>query len=201
MIDPDSIGRCRECGAMVRPEVTACWLCASRLAEQEERRELEENPFASPRPSSEEMLEGSSVSGATLIVTLLLVTLGVWLVAPGIAVLLAVAIVPALVRTLLVLRRRSTLGLETTRAKRVEMFLLSAVTVVVIAVAAIGAAFVALVASCFVALASAGAGATEDAVWVVFGVGQILALLVVGSLALTWARQRWRQDTTENSHW
>lgn len=118
--------------------------------------------------------------------TLAVVGLGVFIIAPGLALILAIGVMPALVRTALVVGRRSKSGEQIPNVEKVLLFLGSLGTSVVVAV-------VVLVASvgsfCAVCLTSGKQSAVPVAI--------LVAVVVTGGVLFflwKWIRHRWQRD-------
>ena len=137
MTSPRPFVECSRCGELNSPENIYCGVCNAVL----DRRQVQWESPARAEPV------GSLVA---LIVAFFVVVIGVFLVAPGLGVLLAVLAVAPLIRVLVEVRRRSAEGEKTHPVVTVLLFLGSVgaalVTVAVVLVVAVGA-------FCFVCIA------------------------------------------------
>ena len=132
---------CPVCEAQCDPGVTVCWLCRQPMLE----------PAATPRPVARDKASVSSFSltSLMLVMTLVAVCLGLFVVAPGLGVLLSIAAVPALARTAVLIKRGARSGQATTASDKMWLFAASMGGVIVAGVAASVAFFGACVAACF----------------------------------------------------
>lgn len=173
---PDLV--CSSCGASYTPPASVCWLCKKGLEPP-----AIVSAAAAPSPNSSITF---SIAGILLATTLCAVFFSVLMMAPGLAILLAILSVPALVRTGLAAQHRSQLGKPIPPMRKLLWFLSSltvtTILVVVVVVASVGT-------FCAVCL---GAG-TEKAIPVALLVAGAVTVgvLVAGSY---WIRFRWRRD-------
>jgi hypothetical protein len=123
-------GRCPECGAELAAGQARCWLCQRHFHEP-----AGENPYASPRPISEQSAAQFSLASLFLVVTLVAVWLGVFLLAPGLSILLAVFATPAAIRTMITSSYRRTAGAALTPLQKLGAFLISLLLMAVIGLA------------------------------------------------------------------
>ena len=96
---------CAECGAAIDAGQSRCWLCKSERVGH-----APVNPYASPLPTQDNLAWQFSLSSLFLITTLIAVCLGVTLLMPGLGVLLWIFAVPALVRTVIDIRKHKRRG-------------------------------------------------------------------------------------------
>lgn len=108
---------CQFCEASLPAESEVCLRCG--IASMETR-----NPYGSP--AAREIAAGSSgastLSSILLTGALLVPLLVVGFESPGVAIFLAVITIPSWIRTALVMRRRSTTGLETSTVASMSLF-------------------------------------------------------------------------------
>jgi hypothetical protein len=127
-----------------------------------------------------------TIGSILLIVSLLAVGVGVFRIAPGLGILLSILVLPAFVRTALVVQAKQSRG-ALSAAEKMLLFLGSfgttIVVVVVVTISAVGT-------FCFVCL-SAGTEAAIPAA----GVMALMAAAVVMVPIGLWIRARWRRDT------
>lgn len=168
---------------------TVCWLCEQRIVPRLSpvSRTLAPTRSAGPTLAAPELPLGHSFSLTSLflLTTLIAVCLGLFVAAPGLAIALAIASVPAFVRTSLVVRRRVALGDEVSTTHKVALFAGSVLATFVIVAVTAGAAVGALCLMCV----------TTSSTWpitvamVVGGVGVLIGLIVIV------IRARWEHDT------
>jgi len=146
---------CPECGATIVATTDCCWLChatvpvvATLVAE-------------GPVPWEHRAAYQFSLATMMLTIALVAVLLGVFLISPGIGILLAVAVTPAFLRTCIVMARRKARGQPVSLADKLGSFAVSFAASVGLAVFVAGvvvvAVFVAFFMICWAVLAS-GAG-------------------------------------------
>lgn len=121
--------------------------------------------------------------------TLAAVLATLWRYVPVAGVLATVIIVPACVRTVMVLRRRADLGHLTTRGQRVSMFFASLLVIAVLATSLTALVFFALFSALL--LACSDAGAIEWSGWVLI---VIVAAGIVVLIFPPWFRKCWQRD-------
>jgi hypothetical protein len=115
---------CPECGAALAAGQIRCWLCQRRLDAASPQ-----NPYASPRPTGENVAVQFSLESLFLIITLVAVLLGTFLTAPGLGFLLGIVVVPALVRTMIDITQYKKGGSHVTLLGKVGSFLISILVV------------------------------------------------------------------------
>jgi hypothetical protein len=140
------------------------------------------------------------LSGLFLFITLVSVCLGVGMAAPGLAVLLAVIAVPALVRASASAKREQAAGRQPDIFDRIGLFASSMGIIALIALAGCVAFFAACLGSCAL-IEVTGAFRSRTALFNIGDSGLFLINIVSGSLALalvgwlfwkTWPRRRGR---------
>ncbi len=174
---------CLNCGADRLPSASVCWLCKQNLAEvtatDVEIIEVRENTSFT-----------FSIASILLATALFAVFFGVLMMAPGLAILLAILCVPALVRTGLAFQQRSEAGKPVPTGRKFLWFLSSLTVTTIVVVVVVVASFGTFCAVCL------GSG-TEAAIPV--------ALLAAGAATIgvlvashRWIRHRWRRDVSGN---
>jgi hypothetical protein len=124
---------CPDCGAPLEGTATQCWLC--RAQPHDSTHDI--NPYASPQPLTGLAVKNQfSLATLFLIMTLVAVAMGALMIAPGLGTFFIVLAVPALVRTVIVGRRRQELGEKPTIGSKILDFIASAAIIWVISVAA-----------------------------------------------------------------
>jgi len=130
---------CGECQATRRPDTEYCWLCGAAL-------EPIVADAAQPSVGSEQRAACQfSLASLMLIVTLFAVLLGVFRMAFGLGIVLAILVTPALVRTCMIAARSRAGGRPMSAGRKVSFFAGTLGLVAIIAVAV----SVAFVATCF----------------------------------------------------
>jgi hypothetical protein len=135
------IARCPDCGAVLNPHETQCWLCRRPVFLEAE---LVAEPVQPPRVGSLQF----SIQSLLLITTLIAVCLGALVSVPGLGILALIIAVPALVRTFVTGAAMKREGHKLTTTDKIMTFFASAA----IAWAALAAAGVAFCATCTVTL-------------------------------------------------
>jgi hypothetical protein len=194
------VQQCPHCDANNPPDAVNCWLCHRHL--DGPVRDESEKPMAGGAryaPLAKESTQLSfSLGSLMLVMTLIAVLCGMFAVAPGIGVLLAIASLPVLIRTAGVVRSRKEAGLPTSPAKRILLFigslLATLVTAVVVCVASIGT-------FCGLCL---GIGSLDNFSESSVAAGYLVAIpaaiaVTIGMILLArkWAKARWQRDTQE----
>ena len=131
VIDPlNDTNLCPVCGAdnSARPQAP-CWMCHAPPNASAAR------PFLTTAPPVQ-----FSLATMFLLMTLIAVCLGVFVLAPGLGILLAIVSLPALARTVMVAGRRRQAGRRMTFADKLSAFLASLVLAIATAVS-VGVAF------------------------------------------------------------
>ncbi|HEY2412447.1 MAG TPA: hypothetical protein VGI40_09405 [Pirellulaceae bacterium] len=124
---------CPDCGAPLEGTDSQCWLCRA----QAHGATHDINPYASPRPIAPLQTQNQfSLATLFLIMTLVAVAMGALMIAPGLGTFFIVLAVPALIRTVIVGRRRQELGEKPTIGSKILDFIASAAIIWVISIAA-----------------------------------------------------------------
>jgi hypothetical protein len=184
---------CPRCRAENAPQAPRCWLCGIALPASVGR-----PPALSDRaPALIEDVEIVPEARATfslttlfLLTTLIAVCFGLFAIAPGLGILLAIAAVPAFLRTTLVAYRRGQLGRDISPARKIALFAGSLATTVIMAIVVIVAAIGSFCAICLTAgVDTAIPIATIIALATTVGVGGLFVLLI---------RARYRHDVSKD---
>lgn len=129
---------CPECGAGSQAGTLRCWLCGRSLADVQ--------PARGPTTGHSLATWGAAATLVVFVITLALVTIGVWQEAPGLAVvLILVVLVPLAITILAWARERSRGGTYSLGAALARFFVSLAVLIgglVVLSIAAFAAFFV-----------------------------------------------------------
>jgi hypothetical protein len=140
---PDDGNPCPDCGASLPGEANYCWLCGKALQEGGA------GAAGSAGPVERRAAYQFSLSSLLLIITLVAVLLGVFRIAPGVALALAFLTAPALVKTCIAVARRKARGQRVAPLAKLGIFA-GSLGIVIVVVAATIAAFFAV---CFTVLA------------------------------------------------
>jgi hypothetical protein len=146
--------------------------------------------FAEQPPEPEFPRTDQSTAGTTaaLLGALVVVCLGVFLLFPGLGILMAIVLVAPLLRTTLIVGQRSAEGRETSLLSRVAMFVGS------IFVSGIVIALVAIVGFGTFCITCLGMAATTQNEVMALAVASAATLFALGALAIPivrWIRSRW----------
>ncbi len=172
--EPAEVAVCGECGAAREPDAETCWLCRSNLAAH--------GPYAPPRNNPYDELASWQISIGSLLatVTILAVALGVFRLAPGLGVMLAVVVVPAYIRTCVVIAQQHSRKKRVTARDRFTLFA-NSVGVTISVMLLLGAVAVAgFSAYCGLGVISQGRGSQS-------GFALIAAVVCCGAVALVFA--------------
>jgi|SRR5581483_4057748 len=167
-------GRCPECGAELAAGRARCWLCERKVSEAEIG-----NPYASPRPTDDNLAVQFSLASLFLITTLAAVCVGVFLFSPGLGILLGVFAIPALVRTFIDVTQYKRAGAPLGLAGKLASFALSLLVVAAVAIAGCVAFFTV----CLIgATAGEVTGKFENLIGPVIGASSLAGLGAAGVL-------------------
>ena len=187
----EQIVTCSRCEAK-KPAGTVCWLCGADDSDIIMAEVVEANPYASPAPLP--VTGNSSAYGIVviaLIIFLLVVMAALTTAAPGLAIVIAVIALPALIRTAVDIASKQRAGQSVSAAETSLVFLASVAGVIAACAAAAATFLVACTAICFGVLAMDGgkfnSGGEEIILYGAMGVSALVGLLV---LALLWRRSR-----------
>ncbi len=182
---------CPHCGA-ANKLATTCWLCGTEPEViTAELVAPEVNPYATPAPP--EVAGDTSAYGIVVIALLILLVVVMAALTsadPGLAIIIAIVALPALVRTAIDISRRKSSG-QSVSAAETSLIFLASVAGVVAAGAAAGATFlVACTAICFGALALDGGSLNgNDGSLILFSAIALSILAGLLVLALLWKRR------------
>ncbi len=159
---------CPICGAMLVEPGDKCWLCFSSLSHGRTS-----NPYAAP-PAE---ITSRKAPGSTLllVLTLAAVCLVLMAIAPGLGILAAIIVAPAIIRTAILMQRRANRGRPVGWFHRVAAFLGSlAVLIVLVTVGTVGA----LGTFCLIAVGSMSVPQMDEelALWVAALAGIVVAV-------------------------
>jgi hypothetical protein len=192
------------CGAENPSDAKSCWLCQHGLP-GEKTPQLDvaggavwETDDAQPATTSSGRVAplqvpvsgvGGELPTLSLWLVLALMGFGIFYVAPGLAILFAIAIAPALVRTTLVVSRRSSHGQHVPGHRKALLFIgslgTSVIVLTVVLVAAVGS-------FCAVCLSAGNNSAIP--------VAALFSVVVTGGvlfLMWKWIRRRWQRDVEQ----
>jgi hypothetical protein len=183
---------CPECGAIAGQGVERCWLCGwQRESESSSAPADSVPPPVPPRPVD----QGFSYSLETLmlVTTLVAVAMGAIVLFPGVGIILAIMLLPAFIRTSMVVRRHEEKGKAVALWQRVSLYLgsfaTSIVILTVVAVASVGT----FCAFCLSLHASPGGFRALS--WPVAILAAIAATITTVHYIVKWIRRRWKRDT------
>ncbi len=183
---------CIKCGAQHPREMKTCWLCGA-LTTLDSHKLQAANPV---RPAPERF--SFSLSTLLLLMTLAAVCFGLLAEAPGLGVPLCVLLVPVLIRTAMVVRRREAAGVPVSRAEKIGLMATSLGVATVVAVVVAVAAFCSFCGVCLLAVSAdnkyGGAGTFLSGLGVCTVAGLSIWLLKVMD---KWLRRRFRRDSGE----
>jgi len=180
---------CPRCGAAIDAARATCWLCGAELGPA----------VAAPRAGAERTAAVAklppefsySLSTLLLITTLVAVAFGLLSVAPGLGIIVCILLVPVLVRTAMVVRRREAAGRPVSVGQKFGMILGSLVVahviLAVVIVSAVGT-------FCAVCLGIAGTRGPDDAVIWFAILAAAFATILLLVLMFRWVRARYRRD-------
>ena len=158
---------CQHCGAANSLERTDCWLCHGAMPGDQ--------PQVSPPRRSPQSF---ALSSLFLMVTLIAVCMGVAVAAPGMAVVLLIVVVPALVRTFAATNRDEHVGDNPTVADKLANFVISIGLVLLVCVAA----FIAFNVACWSLCGLAAVTRSEALIVISIGGGVLAAIACAGWL-------------------
>jgi hypothetical protein len=192
---------CPSCGAKVPSGATICWLCNTPVDVTSNQGWLSRAEAARARQNAAvQQAGGFSLASLLMLVTLICVVLGVFTIAPGLGVPLAVVAFATWLRTASLVRwRRATSGSSPTSAEVILIFLRS-VAFTLLILALVGVAAVAAFGTLCFGLISAAEPS--------HGTSQFLGPFVISAIVLVAAtlgivatvrlqRRRWRRDRGE----
>ncbi len=180
-------GHCPECHAVLSSGAERCWLCERAVTPP-----ADVNPYASPAVGE----YSYSLSSLLIVVTFVAVNCGLFLIAPGLAILAAVLATPALLRTMLVVHQRARRGKSADATTKLSLFFVSfmvtGLLLSVVCVVACGTFFV----TCLGGLESSGGSPRSlNSVLTLAGFCSLIATGATMALLSKWVVNRWQRDT------
>lgn len=181
---------CPQCGARQVRAGNACWLCSAKIF-------AKDSPHTErPCPTIAEPERFSfSLGTMMLLMTLASVTFGILAINRGVGVFVCVLLAPVLVRTMLVVQARETVGKEVRPAEKVGLFLVSFGVATVLAVVVSAVAFASFLGYVLISCSSSEIyGRPLQFYW---GLGYCLVAAGVIYLIVPiakWIRRRYRRD-------
>lgn len=177
------------CGAPNSIQAKSCWLCQRDLSSIRTVRAEVVSAQVIRRPSSQpplpptngEMMVPSFILSTLLVtVMLLLVIVAIGLVAPGLGILAAILLLPALVNSRAYIIRRQLQHQTFTPIERILVFFASVSTFVAIALVSLVVAFVTFFVVCFGGIFARGPNGDmmSQSAFIAFGVTALTGLLV-----------------------
>jgi hypothetical protein len=195
---------CGECGAVLPPKSTVCWLCNASLGAHPSP----EAPQAARFPPPSESLGGFSLASLMMFMTLVCVVLGVSTLWPGLGIPLGFLFFAAWLRTTVLTRWRARRGLAVKPIEQMQLFAASfGVTTGLLAIIGV-AGFAAFWAACFTCLGTyfglepvLGENVAMPLAYIVCGLVSLAMLFVALRYFLPLVnrlvRRRWRRDSGE----
>jgi hypothetical protein len=147
---------CTDCGATLPAEANYCWLCG-RALQPAATAAPAASPFAGPQPPAAYERRASfqlGTSSLVLVVTLAAVLIGVYLMAPGLGIGLAVLVIPAFLRMYLTAAHKKAQGQPMSPSEKLGLLASTVGIAVGIVIAVISALIVGLFILCISALSS-----------------------------------------------
>lgn len=146
--------RCSECGAeSYWPSSPRCWLCGGTVLMRAGEEDAVPAVVLEESPADRRAASQVAISTILMLLTLTAVLVGVFIMAPGLGIVLFFFTLPAVILSGFVLAKQRRWGGKAGIAQRIGVFFLSFGFIVVLAVAMVIAAIVALFIVC---LAAAG---------------------------------------------
>jgi hypothetical protein len=177
---PDSVpahfAHCPDCHAEVTTDAQTCWMCGRVLNVVDAEVVSPATPVATATFSLAPMM---------IVVTLVAVGLGLFVTAPGLGILYAIAMVPALVRTAVGVRKRAKDGKVLGIEDKFQLFATSVAVTVAACVAATVAFFATCLSTCFVFIAfekNLHSSGEESLIFFAFAAAGLLALAAFGGV-------------------
>lgn len=185
--------QCTACGKLnsVESHRDTCWLCHEIL---DTTNIVSRNVETDPASAAESGGKGQFAFATLLMAVMGVICVGAFLRQPGVGIALALLSIIPMIRTMMVVSRRSQEGEATSMASKVIMFFSSmAVTWIILTVVGV-AAFGAFCLTCL------GAYSVTDSEELAIPIAGGAALIVVGGLGIVfwkWIDSRWRRDTRQ----
>ncbi len=186
---------CPSCGVPLPAGLSVCWLCFSSVDATKDQVKVEQpQSVAKPSGTPADQAGGFSLASLMMFVTLVCVVLGVFTIAPGLGVPLAIVTFVTWLRTVSVVKWRACTGSSLTSTEIILIFMRSVAFTLLILVLVGVAAVAAFAALCFGAISTAG---PSDLAFTGVAVVSLVVLIVAifGLVAATrFERRRWRRD-------
>lgn len=187
---------CRECGATNPSGAKDCWLCKAKLEGSSEK-PIQATLAPEPPPIPANVNRTYSLSTLFLIMTVAAVCFGVIGAAPGLGIFLTLFMLPPLVRTAMVVRRKEEMGEHVSTGKKIALgassFLVCIIFATIVTVASVGT----FCAVCLGVVSSANnqSMASAEVAIPVAGLAAVGATVLVILFMARLIRARWRWDT------
>jgi hypothetical protein len=184
---------CPHCGAAVPSGASKCWLCYTPIVASDGQTVLTRAGTGREQGAPIAPTSGFSLASLMMLVTLVCVVLGVFTIAPGIGVPLAIVAAITWLRTVSVVKSRASTGSPLSSADIILVFLRSIALTFVILILVGVAAVAAFAAVCFGTLSASGPDSELTGLLIVSVV--VLVAAVLGIVAASRAsKSRWRRD-------
>lgn len=182
---------CRECGALLGEGRDACWLCGADVRSPAER--LAASPRApTALPRRQPAAFAYSLSTLLLLTTLVAVVCALVAAAPGLGIMACLLLAPVLLRTMIVVRRRESLGRSVSTMEKVSLGLTSYFVAIILAAVVCFATFGAV---CTICLTAIGLGEGGETVPLAIFAGLVTLISIVAlRFVVKWIRARFRRD-------
>ena len=191
MNEPPILRKCAKCSAENPIDSSECWICGQALEPVyagtadvglQSIPPIDANPLNSNQSSGQ-----MGLATIFLIVTLCAVIMALFVAAPGLGILLAIFSTPPLIRTLIVVTRRSQSGERVGTAKKILLFLSSLGTTTVVACLAVCSSIGTF---CGICLSSG-----QDSMIPIAALAAMITTSVTLFICGKWIINRWRRDT------
>jgi hypothetical protein len=186
MNPPSDTVRCI-CGQLNPADAELCSNCKEPLALV---------PYRSEAPASEPAT-GFSLVRLLLVIGVVAIVIAIFVVMPGLTILLAALALPALIRTSLMVQRRKKLGKKVSTDKSALLFMASFVATVLVTTV-VGAICYRTFCGVAEVIANNWTGGYPDPVIVCVEAGIVTLIVAIALLVpvVMWIRWRWKKDTT-----
>ncbi len=190
--EPPIEDACPKCGAQQPRKTDVCWLCGAKITADAVGTQPIDPTLAAPQQFS------FSLSTLLLLMTLASVCFGLLAVAPGLGIPMCVLLVPVLVRTAMVVRRREAAGLVVSHVEKIGLMASSFSVAIVLAAVVSAAAFAGFCGVCLLMVSPDNKyGGPGVLAWGI-GMCAIAAGAVWMAIRVTkWIRRRYRRDIGE----
>jgi hypothetical protein len=202
MVDPKAIRReissaeltCRHCGAALPGGANRCWLCYTPVVTSSGQSVVQRAETVAEYGEPKVQTGGFSLASLMMLVTLVCVLLGVFTIAPGLGVPLAIVAFVTWLRTVSVVKWRATTGRPLTSGEVIFVFVRSVAFTLLILMLVGVSAVAAFAAFCFGIMNASGAADSELTGLMVVSVIVLIAA-VFGLVAVSRSeRRRWHRD-------